>query len=92
MNLGAGVQAEDRPVEPSEQLRVGKNIVDTHYFSTLSIRIESGRSFTEADTHHAPRVAIVNRRLADLLWPGQDAIGRRLRKLAKAAPGWKWLA
>jgi hypothetical protein len=86
VNLWAGVQAEDRPVEPSEQLRVGKNIVDTHYFSALSIRIESGRSFTEADTHYAPRVAIVNRRLADLLWLGQDAIGRRFKEAGESSP------
>lgn len=89
VNLGTGVQAEDRPVEPSEQLRVGKNIVDTHYFSTLSIRIESGRSFTEADTYYAPRVAIVNRRLADLLWPGQDAIGRRFKEAGESGPWMK---
>jgi predicted permease len=86
VNLGAGVQAEDRPVDRSEQLRAGKNIVDPHYFSTLSIRIESGRSFTEADTHDAPRVAIVNRRLADLLWPGQDAIGRRFKEAGDSSP------
>jgi predicted permease len=88
VHLGAGVQAEGRSVERSEPLRAGMNIVDTHYFSTLTIRIESGRSFTEADTNDAPRVAIVNRRLADLLWPGQDAIGRRFKEAGESP----WMA
>ena len=37
-----------------------------------------GRDFTPSDGQQAPRVAIVNERLAGLLYPGQDAVGRLL--------------
>jgi predicted permease len=86
VNLGAEVLAEDQPAMRAEQLRAGTNIVDPQYFSVLSIGIESGRGFTPADGPDSSRVAIVNRRLADLLWPGEDAIGRRFKEASKGSP------
>ena len=86
VTIGSGVHAEDRPIESSSPLRAGTNIVDPHYFSTLTIPLESGRGFTDADAPDGPRVAIVNRRLADLLWPGRDPIGRRFREAAEGSP------
>ena len=86
VSLGSYVYPRDRPAARTEQVLAGTNIVDPHYFSTLSIRIESGRGFDAADTLDGPRVAIVNRRLADLLWPGQDALGRRFREARDESP------
>jgi putative ABC transport system permease protein len=86
VNLGTRVHAEDEPLERTEQLRAGKNIVDPHYFSTMSIRIESGRGFNDADANGAPLVAIVNRRLSDLLWPSRDAVGRRFKEAGQDSP------
>jgi hypothetical protein len=54
----------------------------------MGIPIERGRSFTEADDERSRAVAIVNRRLADLLWPGQDPLGRRF---SQAGPEGPWL-
>jgi predicted permease len=51
----------------------------THeYFRAIGIPIVRGRSFAETDTARAPRVAIVSENLARRLWPGDDAIGKRL--------------
>ena len=86
VNLWTRVHAEDEPLERTEQLRAGKNIVDPHYFSTMSIRIESGRGFNDADANGAPLVAIVNRRLSDLLWPSRDAVGRRFKEAGQDSP------
>ncbi len=86
VNLGWSVHAPDQLAARREHIRAGTNIVDPQYFSTLSIRIESGRGFTPADGRDAPRVAIVNRRLADLLWPDQDAIGRRFKEVTEDSP------
>ena len=55
----------------------GVNVVSPQYFATMGIPIVGGRSFTAGDTGQSPPVAIVNQRLADLLWPGRDPIGRR---------------
>jgi len=42
-----------------------------------------GRAFNVQDNDHATAVAIVNERLAQRLWPGQNAIGKRI-----AMPPW----
>jgi hypothetical protein len=54
----------------------------------MGIPIERGRSFTRANDERSHAVAIVNRRLADLLWPRQDPLGRRF---SQAGPDGPWL-
>ena len=54
-------------------------VVDGSYFDTMGTRIRRGRAFDEHDTEQSPRVAVVNERFADVYWPGQNPVGRRLR-------------
>ncbi|HVQ15394.1 MAG TPA: ABC transporter permease, partial [Vicinamibacterales bacterium] len=49
------------------------------YFDTLGIRVTSGRAFSDVERIEPRGVVIVNERLARRLWPGQDAVGKRLR-------------
>ena len=49
------------------------------YFQTLGIRLKSGRVFSDVETIEPRGVVIVNERLARTFWPGQDAVGKRLR-------------
>ena len=51
--------------------------VDRHYFETLSIPLLRGRGFTDADTEHSAKVAIVNEAFVRRYWPGTDGLGRR---------------
>jgi predicted permease len=53
--------------------------VDEGYFDTTSIRIVEGRAFHATDAAESPQVAIVNQRFAELYWPGQSAIGKRVQ-------------
>ena len=53
--------------------------ITPHYFAAMGIPIVSGRDFTDADRTGSQRVAIVSRSLADKYFPGQDAVGKRLR-------------
>jgi putative ABC transport system permease protein len=55
----------------------GMNIIGPDYFRVMGTAIVRGRSFDNRDAENAPRVAIVNSQLANLLWPGSDPIGRR---------------
>ena len=48
------------------------------YFATMRMTLLRGRDFAPSDRSGAPRVAIVNERMASRIWPGQDAIGKRL--------------
>jgi hypothetical protein len=49
------------------------------YFPTMEIPLLRGRVFTEGDKEGAPLVVIINHKLAQHYWPGQDPIGKRLR-------------
>ena len=46
---------------------------------TLRVALLAGRSFERGDGEGAPRVALVNQAMARRYWPGEDAIGKRLR-------------
>ena len=49
------------------------------YFQTLGIGLKSGRAFLDVENIEPRGVVIVNERLARAFWPGQDAVGKRLR-------------
>jgi predicted permease len=55
-------------------LRVDLNRIAPRYFETLGIAMLRGRDF--ADRDHG--VVIVSKKLADQLWPGEDAVGKRI--------------
>src|SRR5690606_28914439 len=48
-------------------------------FETLGIAILQGRGFVETDREDAPNVAVISQELADRWWPGENALGRRIR-------------
>jgi putative ABC transport system permease protein len=49
------------------------------YFSAMGIPLLRGRLFTPDDKEGSQLVVIVNKKLAEQSWPGQDPIGKRLR-------------
>jgi predicted permease len=49
------------------------------YFETMRIPLRQGRFFNEQDTAEAMPVAILDEFMAHELWPGQDALGKRIR-------------
>jgi putative ABC transport system permease protein len=59
--------------------------VTPEYFSLANLMPVAGRRFDARDAADAPPVVIVNEALAVRLWPGQNALGRRMR-LANGAP------
>jgi predicted permease len=56
------------------------SLVESDPFEALGIRVLRGRVFTEADNTGSQLVAVVNRKMAERYWPGQDPIGKRLRR------------
>jgi len=54
-------------------------VISPDYFRATEIPLQRGRFF---DAHDAPGslpVVVVNRKLAEQFWPGQEAIGKRLK-------------
>ena len=68
----------DTPKGISEDdLEVDSRPVTPDYFATLGIRLLAGRTFTDHDDATSPVVAVVDERLARMVWPGESAIGKR---------------
>ena len=55
------------------------NSVTPKYFQTIGARIIEGRFPNEGDGAAAPFVVVVNHTLARIYWPGQSALGHRVR-------------
>lgn len=79
----SGLRVEDVPPQSrGDRSSTILNTVDTGYFETAGVAIEHGRAFTAFDRSTTLPVAIVNEKLAQELWPGRDALGKRVQ-----APG-----
>jgi predicted permease len=61
------------------------NGVSDKYFATVGIRLLTGRTFTREEIEREPPIAVISESTAKRLWPGQDALGRRI------TPGTTWL-
>jgi putative ABC transport system permease protein len=61
--------------------------VGTDYFRTLGASVFSGREFNDFDSPSSVPVVVVNQRLASEFWPGENALGKRLRVFDGKTPG-----
>jgi predicted permease len=57
---------------------VDKSAVSAEYLRVMGIQLLNGRGFSEQDDGSAPPVVIISRSVARALWPGDDAVGRRI--------------
>ncbi len=74
------VRPQDRPELRDDELAVVRfHYVGPGAISALGLRFESGRDFDNSDGL-ARQVVIVSASLADALWPGEDAVGKILRR------------
>ena len=58
-------------------IEVNMREVSPGYFAAIRARLLGGRAFTDADTATAPRVAVINRTMARMYFPGEDPVGKR---------------
>ena len=54
------------------------NVISPGYFKTMQIPMVEGRDFEERDVAKSQRVVIVNQKMAETLWPGESAVGKRI--------------
>jgi len=71
------VAIDGRADPEGDAVLVRVNAVGPGYFETVGVPRVAGRLFAEADREGAPRVAVVNRTMAERFWPGDDPVGRR---------------
>jgi predicted permease len=71
--------AEGKPAPaPGTELEANIRDITPNYFEVMSVPLLRGRAFTEQDKQDAPPVAIINQTFANRLFPGEDAVGKRL--------------
>ena len=75
-----GIAVEDRPeLSVNDPYMVWEFQISPAYLNTMGVSLLQGRNFTELDRASAPGVVMVSKTLAQNLWPGQDAIGKRVK-------------
>jgi putative ABC transport system permease protein len=73
------IKAEGRPVAAGEpQPRAEYRTANPEYFRAAGIPLLRGREFVTTDTKDAQRVVILNKTLAERLFPDKDPIGQRV--------------
>jgi predicted permease len=77
----------ERAGDTEHGLRLGFMSVTGDYFSTMGIRLLEGRTLTDADQLTDLGHVVINKAAANLLWPGQSAIGHRLKR--EPIPVWE---
>jgi predicted permease len=71
------VEGEPAP-PPGQETEANIRVASANYFQALGIPLAQGRNFAESDRADATRVAIINQSLAEKLFGGRSAVGRRL--------------
>jgi predicted permease len=78
-NAQTFVVLPDRPPAPDQGWqRVEVANISPGYFDTVRIPLLAGRDFSARDERGAPVVIVINETLAELAWPGESPIGKRL--------------
>jgi putative ABC transport system permease protein len=69
----------EHPVPEGQLPNVDLTLVSTDYFRTLQTPLLRGRDFTDADDMTSPQVMIVNQAFAQQYFPGEGALGKKLK-------------
>ncbi|HEV7797282.1 MAG TPA: ABC transporter permease, partial [Pyrinomonadaceae bacterium] len=76
---GRGLAVEDHPKARGEEISVDLYVTTAGYLRALEIPLLKGRAITEHDTKDSENVALINRTMAEALWPNVDPIGKRIK-------------
>jgi predicted permease len=80
--FGGGISAtifrEGEQTDPNNRgTLVNLDEVTPGHFATARIPLLSGRDFTDYDRGNTTLVVVINQAMANLVWPGQDPLGKR---------------
>jgi predicted permease len=73
------VAPEEKAGDKDSFATVHANYVTPEYLTTMGSAVLRGRDFTPQDGETALKVAVINATMAERLWPGQDALGKRFK-------------
>jgi predicted permease len=77
--LGFDMKAEGKPLDTGEAMpHADFRLASPEYFRAAGIPLLAGREFAATDRQGTAKVVIVNQRVVDMLFPGEDPIGKRI--------------
>ena len=76
---GRGLAVEDHPKARGEEITVDLYVTTPGYLRALEIPLFKGRAINEHDSKDSENVALINRTMADALWPNEDPLGKRIK-------------
>ena len=83
------ITVEGRTPLPGEKfLNADARVAGGRYFQAMEIPLRGGRFFNEEDLAGKTPVVIIDEFMAEQLWPGQDAVGKRIHMVESEVP---WL-
>jgi putative ABC transport system permease protein len=77
----------EHPVPKGEQPAADFAPVSPQYFSTMQIPLLNGRDFSDRDDASGPQVLIINQAFAQLYFPGEQVLGKKLKPGAGMGKG-----
>ena len=81
----------ENPTGPGLKQALAVTWTHGDFFGTYGIPLITGRSFSDDEQRENRNVVLVNKRLADAYWPGENPVGKRL-KWGIASSTAPWLA
>ena len=87
VNLGGGSKMKlESPLQSGTAYEVNVYGVNPGYFETFGVRILAGRDFDASDTPDKQQVYIISEHLAKTYFPGENPIGRHLKRNGRELP------
>jgi putative ABC transport system permease protein len=77
-STGLGIGAQGRPDREGEVPWATWRLITPDYFTVMGIPLLKGRAFTDHDRIGEPYKVVISERVARLLWPGEDPLGRQI--------------
>src|SRR5216683_1128315 len=78
LNLSFQFAAQGARRADGQDFRAKFRSVSPRFFDTFGVPIQEGRDFNDRDKDGSERVVIISQSLAKMLYPGQDAVNRKL--------------
>src|SRR6266481_5388619 len=69
------------PYQRGQQPLTGIHAINPGYFQAMGIPLLRGREFSASDNANSTPVLVINQKLAETLWPGQDPLGKHFNLL-----------
>jgi predicted permease len=76
--MTTSVSPEGRTLSRDERVRIDIRYNAPGYFGTMRMKLVDGRDIDRTDEATTPPVAVISQSLADKLWPGERAVGKRI--------------